>query len=99
MFVHDRAATPARARLPATTMGCGSAAGSTIRCGRLAGARAMALAAALIGGLLVSACKTLSPDGGMDTVSDIAGDALGADVQAIRTSEQTTAARAKVEAL
>jgi outer membrane protein TolC len=59
----------------------------------------VALAAALIGGLLVSACKTLSPDGGMDTVSDIAGDALRADVQAIRTPEQTTAARAKVEAL
>ena len=67
------------------------------RCGRLAGARALAVAVALIGGLLVSACKTLSPDAGMDTVADIAGDALKADVQAIRTPEQAAAARAKVE--
>ena len=35
----------------------------------------------------------------MDTVADIAGDALKADVQAIRTPEQAAAARAKVEGL
>jgi outer membrane protein TolC len=61
-----------------------------------AGPRSVALAAALIGGLLVSACKTLSPDAGMDAVADIAADALRADVQAIRTPEQAAAARAKV---
>src|SRR5450631_2536860 len=65
-------------------------------CGRVAGARALALAAVLIGGLLLSACKTLSPDAAMDAVADIAGDALKADVQAIRTPEQAAAARAKV---
>src|SRR5450432_1519280 len=66
---------------------------------RLAGVRALALAAALTGGLLLSACKTLSPDAGMDAVADIAGDALKADVQAIRTPEQAAAARAKVAQL
>ncbi|HEY4407321.1 MAG TPA: TolC family protein [Xanthobacteraceae bacterium] len=65
----------------------------------VAGARALTLAVALIGGLLLSACKTLSPDAGMDTVADIAGEALQADVQAIRTPEQAAAARAKVEQL
>jgi outer membrane protein TolC len=98
MFVHDRAATAAMARQVAH-MGRGSAAMSTIRCGRPAGARVLALAVALAGGLLVTACKTLSPDAGMDTVSDIAGDALKADVQAIRTPDQAAAARAKVEGL
>jgi outer membrane protein TolC len=69
-------------------------------CGdRRAGVRALALAAALLGGLLVSACKTLSPDAGMDAVADIAGDALKADMQAIRTPEQAAAARAKVAEL
>jgi outer membrane protein TolC len=55
--------------------------------------------AVLIGGLLVAACKTLSPDAGMDTVADIAGDALNADVLAIGTPEQAAAARAKVAQL
>jgi outer membrane protein TolC len=70
-----------------------------LRSGRSAGPRALAVAAALIGGLLVSACKTLSPDAGMDAVADIAGDALNADVLAIRTPEQAAAARAKIEQL
>ncbi len=98
MFVHDRAATAAMARQLAP-MRRGLMATSTIRRGRPAGARALAFAVALVGGLLVSACKTLSPDAGMDTVSDIAGDALKADVQAIRTPEQAAAAHAKVETL
>jgi outer membrane protein TolC len=55
--------------------------------------------AALIGGLLVSACKTLSPDGGMDAVAEIAGDALKSDVVAIGTPEQVAEARARVERL
>jgi outer membrane protein TolC len=58
--------------------------------------RSLGVVAALIGGLLVAACKTLSPDAGMDAVADIAGDSLNADVRAIGTPEQATAARAKV---
>src|ERR1700731_221504 len=67
------------------------------RSGRSSGPRALAVAAALIGGLLGSACKTLSPDAGMDAVADIAGDALNADVLSIRTPEQAAAARARIE--
>src|ERR1700730_16066334 len=70
-----------------------------LRSGRSSGPRALTVAAALIGGLLVSACKTLSPDAGMDAVADIAGDALNSDVVAIRTPEQAAAARAKIEQL
>ena len=61
--------------------------------------RSLGVVAALIGGLLVAACKTLSPDAGMDAVADIAGDALKSDVAVIRTPEQAAAARAKVEQL
>ena len=50
-------------------------------------------------GLLAAACKTLSPDGGMDAVAGIAGDALGSEVAAIRTPEQAAAARARIDAL
>jgi outer membrane protein TolC len=64
------------------------------RSGRSAG-----IAAALIGALLVSACQTLSPDAGMGAVADIAGDALNSDVIAIRTPEQATTARARIEQL
>jgi hypothetical protein len=67
---------------------------------RSAGPRTVAIvAAALIGGSLVSACKTFSPDAGMDAVADIANDALNGDVVAIRTPEQAAAARARIEQL
>src|SRR5882757_4425756 len=66
---------------------------------RSAGPRTIAVAAVLIGGLLVSACKTFSPDAGMDAVADLAGDALSSDVVAIRTPEQAASARAKIEQL
>jgi len=56
------------------------------------------LAGAFVG-LLLSACKTLSPDAGMDAVADIAGDAVNGDVLAIRTPEQAAAARAKITQL
>src|ERR1700730_4801912 len=92
MLVRLRTAPGAAARSRRTT-------DPQFRSGRSAGQRALTVAMALIGGLLVSACKTLSPDAGMDTVADIAGDALQADVQAIRTPEQAAAARAKVEQL
>jgi outer membrane protein TolC len=92
MLAHLRAAPAAMARR-------GRRHNPQVCFGRSAGPRALALAAALIGGLLVSACKTFSPDAGMDVVADIAGDALSADVLAIRTPEQAAAARAKIEQL
>ena len=46
--------------------------------------------------LLLSACQTFSPDGGMDVVAAIAGNELRQDVVAIRTPEQAEAARAAV---
>jgi outer membrane protein TolC len=49
--------------------------------------------------LLLSACKTFSPDGGMDAVADIARQELGKDVVAIRSEEQERFARASVERL
>jgi outer membrane protein TolC len=61
------------------------------------GVRPLGMAVALIAGLSVSACKTLSPDAGMDAVADIAGEA--GDVLAIRTPEQAAAARARIEQL
>jgi outer membrane protein TolC len=67
--------------------------------GLSAGPRARGLAAALISGLLLSACKTFTPDGGMDAVADIAGDAANGEVMAIRTPEQAAAARARIAQL
>jgi outer membrane protein TolC len=64
-----------------------------------AGPRTRGLAVALIAGLLVSGCKTLSPDGGMDAVADIAGEAANGEFLAIRTPEQAAAARAKIARL
>jgi outer membrane protein TolC len=59
------------------------------------GMRPLGIAVALVADLLVSACKTLSPDAGMDAVADIAGEA--GEVLAIRTPEQAAAARARIE--
>ncbi|HEY6256200.1 MAG TPA: TolC family protein [Xanthobacteraceae bacterium] len=92
MLVQIRAACAAVARQRTTQR---ATVGRRIAGRRLAGA----IPAAVIGGLLVAACKTLSPDGGMDAVADIAGGALNADVAAIRTPEQAAAARAKLDAL
>src|ERR1700730_8811452 len=92
MLVRLRTAPGAAARSRRTT-------DPQFRSGRSAGQRALTVAAALIGGLLVSACKTLSPDAGMDAVADIAGDALNSDVVAIRTPEQAAGARARIEQL
>ena len=49
----------------------------------LAGRTSVALGCAL----LLSACKTFSPDGGMDVVASIAGSELRKDVLAVRTPE------------
>jgi outer membrane protein TolC len=50
-------------------------------------------------GLLLTACQTFSPDGGMGLVADIAGRALNKDVAALNTPEQAEAARARVLSL
>ena len=58
-----------------------------------------AICAAAAGSLLLSACKTLSPDGGMDAVAGVTRDSLNSDVAAIRTPEQAAAARSRIDAL
>src|SRR5438105_5776503 len=49
--------------------------------------------------LLLSACQTFSPDGGMDLVAAISGNELNKDVAALRTPEVAVAAHARVGAL
>src|SRR5579871_795322 len=56
-------------------------------------------AAAALCGIALSACKTLSPDGGMDTVAGVTGEAINKDVIAIRTPEDASAAHARVAQL
>ncbi len=55
--------------------------------------------AAIVGALLLAACKTFSPDGGMDAVVNLAGSELGKSVTAIRTPEDEAAARDAVRRL
>lgn len=50
-------------------------------------------------GLLLSACQTFSPDGGMSLVADMAGHELNKSVVAMNTPEDAAASRAKVDAL
>ncbi|HEY2419364.1 MAG TPA: hypothetical protein VGH84_15700, partial [Steroidobacteraceae bacterium] len=59
----------------------------------------MRAALAIASALLLSACQTWSPDGGMSAVADIVGHDLNKDVMALRTPEETQAARARVRAL
>ena len=59
----------------------------------------MRAALAIASALLLSACQTWSPDGGMSVVADIVGHDLNKDVVALRTPEETQAARARVRAL
>src|SRR5215467_12054643 len=49
--------------------------------------------------LLLSACQTWSPDGGMSVVADIAGRDLNKQTVALRTPEEAQSARAQVVAL
>jgi outer membrane protein TolC len=49
--------------------------------------------------LLPGGCASFSPDGGLVAVSAITGPALGQDAAALRTPEQTEAARARVKVL
>ncbi|MBI2713139.1 MAG: TolC family protein [Rhizobiales bacterium] len=55
--------------------------------------------AAVGGTLLLSACKTFSPDGGMSVPAGIAADELRKDVIAVRTEQDAAVARAKVDHL
>lgn len=57
------------------------------------------LATVGLAALLLSGCKTFSPNGGMDFVAGVAGGELQKDVVAIRTAEDADATRARVEAL
>src|SRR5260370_33573731 len=59
----------------------------------------MRAALAIASALLLSACQTWSPDGGMSVVASIVGDDLNKDVVALRTPEETQVARARVRAL
>ena len=56
-------------------------------------------ATALGGTLLLAACQTFSPDGGMAPVATFANQELGQDVAAIRNPDDAAAARAAVERL
>ena len=54
----------------------------------------------ILGGTLVLAgCKTFSPDGGMSLTSTFASEKLGKDTVAIRSADEATAARARVQKL
>src|SRR5512143_381241 len=57
--------------------------------------RALAIASAV----LLSACQTLSPDGGMSTVASIAGGGLNKDVVRISSAEDGSLARSHVSRL
>ncbi len=61
--------------------------------------RIPSLTAVALGSLVLSGCASFSPDGGMKTVGNIAGNALGKDVMALRTEADETAARNRVEGL
>jgi outer membrane protein TolC len=58
-----------------------------------------AMGLAILAGAGLSACNTLSADGGMDAVAGITRDALHHDVTAIRTPEQAATAQARVQEL
>jgi len=61
--------------------------------------RLIRLGALAVGAAALSACQTLSPDGGMTMVSDFAARELNKDVAAIRTPEQAEEARARITRL
>ena len=56
-------------------------------------------AAAFAGALLLSACQTFSPDGGMNVTASLADQELRKDVVAIRTPDDAASAQARVDHL
>ena len=59
----------------------------------------MRLAAIVAAAASLSACRTFSPDGGMDTVAMVAGTGLNKDVVQIRSAEDAAAVRTRVTRL
>jgi outer membrane protein TolC len=59
----------------------------------------MRVAAIVAAATSLSACRTFSPDGGMDTVAMVAGTGLNKDVVQVRSAEDETAVRARVTRL
>ena len=59
----------------------------------------MRLAAIVAAAASLSACRTFSPDGGMDTVAMVAGTGLNKDVVQIRSAEDQAAVRTRVTRL
>jgi outer membrane protein TolC len=55
--------------------------------------------AAIAAAASLSACRTFSPDGGMDTVAAVAGTGLNKDVVQIRSAEDVAAVRTRVTRL
>jgi outer membrane protein TolC len=55
--------------------------------------------AVLAGALMLGACSTFSPDGGMSVVANVADQTLHKDVVAIRTEDDASSARARVQHL
>lgn len=66
---------------------------------RLAAAQGYRPAAAVAGFLALAACRTFSPDGGLDVAAGVARHELHADIVALRTPEDAAAAQARVAAL
>jgi hypothetical protein len=60
------------------------------------GMRVVAIAATAA---LLSACRTFSPDGGMDTVAVVAGTGLNKDVVQVRSAEDAAAVQTRVTRL
>ena len=59
----------------------------------------MRLAAIVAAAASLSACRTFSPDGGMDTVATVAGTGLNKDVVQVRSAEDEAAVRTRVTRL
>jgi outer membrane protein TolC len=59
----------------------------------------MRVAAIIAAAASLSACRTFSPDGGMDTVAAVAGTGLSKDVVQIRSAEDAAAVEARVTRL
>lgn len=57
------------------------------------------IVAAFAAALMLSACQTFSPDGGMSVTANLADRQLGKDAMAIRTADDAGVARTRIERL